>query len=56
MSRQTKPGYEPSRWREFLRQHDDIDTYQKIKCLNCRNERNYCFCAYPKFEKVRAGE
>jgi hypothetical protein len=47
-------GYEPSKWREFLKKHDDIDTYCPIKCETCHNERPYCFCAYPKFEKVRS--
>jgi hypothetical protein len=52
MSRQ-KPGYEESSWRQFLRKHDDIETYPQPKCLSCGNERNYCFCSHPVFKMTR---
>ena len=51
-----RPGYEPTKWREFLRKHDDIETYPKLKCDVCKNEREYCFCAYPVFKRIGEGE
>ena len=28
-------GYEPNVWREFLKKHDDVETYNRIKCEVC---------------------
>ena len=52
-----KPGYEPSVWREFIKKHDDIETYEKSRhlvCSVCSKERDYCFCTYPVFEDKRS--
>ena len=44
-------GYEVSAWREFLKKHDDVETYNRMVCLVCKHERPYCCCEYPKFEE-----
>ncbi len=47
-----KAGYESDKWREFFRRHDDLETYNRMVCQSCHNERPYCWCVYPRFERM----
>lgn len=56
LKQQTKPGYESSTWREFLKRHDDIETNkisEEMICKKCNKYREYCYCSNPSLVTVK---